>query len=76
MKLNIISQEQLVEGIIASIVFPLSVMFYKNYEKKSFFIYTMLAWITTWIMRKLVVNIYHYYYRKHNLKHVVYSINI
>ena len=76
MKLNIISQEQLVEGIIASIIFPLSVIFYKSYNKKSFFVYTMLAWMTTWIMRKLTVNIYHYYYKKYNLEHVVYSVNI
>ena len=65
-----------VEGIIASIFFPLSIMFYKNIGIVSFFIYSMLAWITTWIIRKVSVNIYLHLKEKYNWENKTYHITI
>lgn len=58
MKIPIINNEEIVEGIIASIFFPLTMILFKKFEPKTYILYTMLAWFTTWVLRKSSVHIY------------------
>ena len=77
MKLDIINERDIIEGIVASILYPLSIIFYRHFDKKSYFIYTMmLAWFTVWVARKLSVNIWLYHKEKYNLENYTVSINI
>lgn len=76
MDIPIITNLEIVEGLTASIFFPLTILFFKNLETKSFFIYTLLAWFTTWILRKSSVHIYREYKKKYNLENTLHSITI
>jgi len=58
MKINIITSQQLIEGITASITFPIFIYFLKYVEGFSLIYYTSLAWLITWFLRKISVNIF------------------
>lgn len=76
MKIGILNQEQLIEGITASIFFPLTILFFRNMDHSSFFLYSMLAWFTTWIARKISVNIYLHFKKQYNWTNDTYYLNI
>lgn len=75
-KLDIISDQQLIEGITASIFFPLTIMIFRHLDPQSFISYSMIAWFSTWILRKLSVNIYKLYRVKYGWENKTYSIDI
>jgi hypothetical protein len=54
----------LVEGIVASLLFPIFIYFFNIYEGLSIYYATMFGWFFTWFFRKLSVNMFLYY--KHN----------
>lgn len=72
MILNIINREQLIEGITASIIFPLFIYIFKYLEGFSLFFYTSIAWLITWIFRKLSVNLFNFF----QIQNKIYSIYI
>tara|TARA_Y100000287_G_scaffold164259_1_gene145404 strand:- start:328 stop:573 length:246 start_codon:yes stop_codon:yes gene_type:complete len=81
MKLEIINHQQIVEGITASIFVPLTIIFFRYFNKKyfkseSFFIVSMSAWFTTWIIRKISVNVYSYLKEKHDWENKIYHLTI
>lgn len=76
MEIPIINMEQLIEGLTASIFFPLAILVFKYFDKKSFYIYTMLAWFTTWFFRKFFVNIYLLYLKNNNLQNTTLHLYI
>lgn len=59
--LKYLTRLQIIEGIIASIVFPLLYMNLKKYLK-SYFLRTMIAWFLTWVIRKIGYNTFEHYY--------------
>ena len=59
--ITILTTENIVEGIFASIFIVLSYYILRNYFKFSKPTSTMLGWFFTWFMRKLSVNLYRHY---------------
>lgn len=59
--IKFLTREQIIEGIIASIVFPLSYLYLKKFIK-SYFLRTMISWFTTWFFRKVGYNTYIHYF--------------
>lgn len=76
MKIPIINNEEIIEGIVASIFFPITILFFKNFEKDAFIKYSILSWFTTWVLRKMAVNIYKVFVKKYKFKNYYYSIYI
>ena len=76
MEVKIIDQEQIVEGITASIFFPITIIFFRHFKSTTFIIYSMLAWFTTWIARKISVNVYLHFKKKYGWKDTTYHITI
>lgn len=58
LEIPIMNEEQFVEGITASITFPLVILYFKD-KHWNYIVYMMIAWFVTWICRKTSVNIYH-----------------
>ena len=69
------SDEQLLEGLVACFTFPLFIMLFK-YDKFKYFYYTMIAWFLTWTCRKMSVHIYRIYKKNNNIPNKLYRINI
>lgn len=59
--ITILTTENIVEGIFASIFIVLSYYVLRNYFKISKPLATMLGWFFTWFMRKLSLNLYKHY---------------
>lgn len=59
-----INDEQLLEGIIASIAFPGLVYFCKNTSGLTFILCNMITFFLYWLLRKLFLN--HYILHKEN----------
>tara|TARA_B100001063_G_C16458279_1_gene401766 strand:- start:18 stop:248 length:231 start_codon:yes stop_codon:yes gene_type:complete len=76
MKIKIITQEQLIEGIIASICFPLTIMFFRHNKSNDFIFYSSIGWFITWIARKFGVNIYLHLKEKYKWENRTYYITI
>lgn len=76
MKVNIITNKELLEGIIASLFFPTTLYYFKHLEPQYLFIMSMLAWMITWIMRKASNHIYDQLQNKFKWKNKVYFIHI
>jgi hypothetical protein len=78
MKLEIINREQLIEGITASIIFPLFIFLFKNIQLNGhrLFFYSGLAWLFTWIIRKISINIFKYYQKHKNIENKTYYIQL
>jgi len=72
--ISIINNEQLVEGVIASIVFTLISYFLKYYFKLNYVLYISISWFITWIFRKFGVNTYQYYASKYNIQNKNYKL--
>ena len=58
--LNILTPQNIVEGIIASIFIVLTYYILRNYFKYSKPMATMGGWFITWTLRKFSVNLYTY----------------
>lgn len=59
--LLILKDYQIIEGIVASIIFPFFVFYFRNVQrisKYTLLYLTMLGWYITWIFRKMSVNLY------------------
>jgi hypothetical protein len=76
MDIPIITNLEIVEGLTASIFFPLAVLLFKKLETKSFFVFTLLSWFITWLFRKSSVHIYDHYKKKYNLENTLHYITI
>jgi hypothetical protein len=63
--LNILTGENIVEGLVASIMIVFSYYILRNYFKFSKPISTMGGWFITWALRKFSVNLYRYLNRYH-----------
>ena len=63
--ITILTTENIVEGIFASVFIVLSYYILRNYFNFSKPLATMLGWFFTWFMRKLSVNLYRHY-KTHN----------
>ena len=58
--LNILTPQNIVEGLIASVFIVLSYYILRNYFKYSKPMATMGGWFITWTLRKFSVNLYTY----------------
>ena len=58
MRINIIDDIQLLEGIVNAISMPFFVYLFKHMEGFQFFITTVLALFLSWILRKIAINNY------------------
>ena len=58
--LNILTPQNIVEGLIASVFIVLTYYILRNYFKYSKPMATMGGWFITWTLRKLSVNLYTY----------------
>lgn len=76
MKIYIINDEQLLEGVVGSFVMPLLIIFFRYTEGMAFLYSSILAFLFTWIARKLAINNYMSYKNKHGYKITEYSVNI
>jgi phosphoglycerol transferase MdoB-like AlkP superfamily enzyme len=76
MNIPIITNLEIVEGLTASIFFPLAILLFKHLETKSFFFFMLISWFLTWLLRKASVHIYDQYKKKYNLVNTLHSITI
>ena len=66
--LNIMDDTVLIEGLMASTMFPLTKFFLKYTKGENLFWYMFIAWLLSWYMRKFSVAIFNYYKKKYNIK--------
>ena len=76
MEIPIINVEQIIEGVTASIFFPITIILFKKFDKQDFFLYSFFAWITTWVFRKLFVNIYIFYLKQNKIQDTTFYLYI
>lgn len=57
-KILLINDEQLVEGIVGALFAGLTTIIFKKLLSIRLFYSALLAWITTWFVRKVVLNYY------------------
>lgn len=72
---QIISNSQLVEGFVGCISFPIMLRILQK-EGLTGILLSMIAWFIAWVIRKLCVNAYQYYYSSSeytNIKKSVYT---
>lgn len=55
-EIDIITETQLIEGIVGAVLMPLLLFFFKHTEGNSFIIGSMLSFFFTWLARKFFVN--------------------
>lgn len=76
MKVLVITDEQLIEGVVGALFFPLLIIFFRYTEGLLFVSSSILAFILTWIARKIAINNYTQYKRKYNYKPYMFSFTI
>jgi len=64
MKIQIIDDSQLIEGIVGALVMPILIVFFRYNEGYNFVYSSMFAFLLTWICRKIALNNYIEYKRK------------
>ena len=76
--ITILTTENIVEGIFASIFIVFSYYVLRNYFDFSKPTATMLGWFLTWFMRKLSVNLYKHYKSVHtfNKNFPIYDLKV
>ena len=75
-RVKIISDVNIAEGIVASLVFP-SVIYYFKYDKNfTAYLTTMLSWFITWVLRKFTVNAITTYKINHNIPIKYYYLDL
>lgn len=72
-KIPFMNDEQIVEGIIMTIVFPTLVYFFQNKIRTHSHMIS-LPLLGTWIARKYGVNIYIYFRNKYHMKAQIYYL--
>ena len=67
-KILLIDDNQIIEGIIGGFGTAFSSILFKRYLKISMFLAIVLAWMLTWFLRKVIVNVYTDYkkHKKHD----------
>jgi hypothetical protein len=75
-KFAVISDVQIAEGVVASIIFPAILYFMKNYNKKTMYVATLVAWFITWLIRKFTVNTFMKYKTHYNEPVKTYYIDL
>ena len=74
--INVMEDSILIEGIMASIMFPLSRFFLKYTKGGNLFWFLFAAWLFSWYMRKLSVALYKYIQEKYKIPKKHLTINI
>lgn len=74
-QLPVMNEQQIVEGITASITFPFIILYLKK-QHWGYTVYMMLAWFITWMLRKTSVNLYHIVKQRYQLKNKTYHISL
>lgn len=75
-RIPIITDVQLIEGLIASIFFPIAALFFRRFNQDHFIKYSSVTWFATWIMRKFAVNMYMRIKNKHHKPVHMYHITV
>ena len=73
---GIITNEELVEGIVASVIFAITGYFLKYILKLHYLLYITLPWLITWIFRKMSVHIFNKLQKEKYVDNKLYSITI
>lgn len=71
-----INDKQLLEGIIASIFFPITLYYFRHLRPDLLLIMSMIAWFVTWLLRKASNNIYDELQKKYKWRNKMYSLHI
>jgi hypothetical protein len=66
--LNVMEDSIFIEGIIASIMFPLTKFALKYTSGSNLFWYLFFAWLISWYMRKFSVALFNHIKNKYKLK--------
>ena len=74
--LNILTPQNIVEGLIASIFIVFTYYVLRNYYKFSKPMASMGGWFITWTLRKLSVNLYTYLNERYNFTIQPLKINL
>ena len=68
MRMKVISDVMLWQGIVASLLFPLFLYYLRQHQDDmSAYAITAIAWFSTWIFRQFTVNAILQYKEKHNI---------
>ena len=57
-KILLINDEQLIEGIIGAFGTAMNALIFKYIFKLNMFLSILLAWFSTWFLRKIIINFY------------------
>lgn len=57
-KILLINDEQLIEGIIGAFGTAMNALIFKYIFKLNMFLSILLAWLSTWFLRKIIINFY------------------
>jgi hypothetical protein len=76
MKIYLINDEQLLEGVVGSLIMPLLIVFFRYLEGMTFVYSSILAFLFTWIARKLAINNYILYKKIRGYKIIKYELDI
>jgi hypothetical protein len=76
MKIYLINDEQLLEGVVGSLIMPLLIVFFRYLEGMTFVYSSILAFLFTWIARKLAINNYIQYKKTRGYKKTIYELKI
>ena len=67
-KILLINDEQLIEGIIGAFGTAMNALIFKYIFKLNMFLSILLAWLSTWFLRKIIINFYRTMKRNKNKK--------
>ena len=76
MRVSVITDVLLYEGIVASLVLPFIIHFLKSKSRFGTYLITGSAWFMTWIFRQMTVGIVTQYKKNHNIPIKHYYLNI
>ena len=76
MRISVITDVLLYEGIVAAMVLPIIIHYLKSKNRLGTYVVTGLAWFMTWILRQFTVNVVKQYKENHNIPIKHFYLNI
>lgn len=74
--IGIINNEEIIEGLTASIIFAIFGYYFKYILKTNYLIYISIPWFITWIFRKMSVHIFKQLTKTDKINNTLYTLNI
>lgn len=76
MRVEVITDVLIYEGIVASIVSPLLIYYLKSRDKMSAYFTTGLVWFVVWVLRQFTRNLVEAYKRHYGIPVRTFHVNI